>query len=130
MGREALTPGNSSLRFSAAEFNVRSPQTVMVLGIGAFAQSTLRILRENGARVVGYLTRDYGHTPAKMEAACYSFRDYPDPLPLLRKHKVSLVIPMSIDWAAKPWAQGLIDSGVPIFCPTGEALEIERERDL
>jgi phosphoribosylamine--glycine ligase len=125
-----LTPVYSSLPFSAADFNVKSPLTVLVLGIGAFAQSTLRILRENGARVVGYLTRDYGHPPAEMEAKCYSFRDYPDPLPLLAKHKIGLVIPMSIDWAAKPWAQGLIDSGVPIFCPTGEALEIERERDL
>jgi phosphoribosylamine--glycine ligase len=102
----------------------------MVLGIGAFAQSTLRILRANGARVVGYLTRDYGHSPAQMEAQCYSFRDHPDPLPLIRKHKVGLVIPMSIDWAAQPWADSLIDSGVPIFCPTGEALRIERERDF
>ena len=74
----------------------------MVFGIGAFAQSTLRILRENGARVIGYLTRDYGHSPAQMEAHCYSFRDHPDPLPLIRKHRVGLVIPMSIDWAAQP----------------------------
>jgi phosphoribosylamine-glycine ligase len=65
-----------------------------------------------------------------MEAECYSFRDHPDLLPLIKKHKVGLVIPMSIDWAAKPWAQRLVDSGVPIFCPTGQALEIERERDL
>ena len=36
-------------------------------------------------------------------------------LPLVRKHKVNLIIPMSIDWAAQPWAQPLIDSGVSIF---------------
>ncbi len=109
---------------------MRSALTVMVLGIGAFAQSTLRILRENGARVVCYLTRDYGHSPAQMEAPCYSFRQHPDPLPLIRKHKVGLIVPMSIDWAAQPWGQKVIDSGVPIFCPTGDALRIERERDL
>lgn len=109
---------------------MRSALTVLVPGIGAFAQSTLRILRENGARVVGYLTRDYGHAPAQMEAECYSFREHPDPLPIIRKHKVGLIIPMSIDWAAQPWAQALIDAGVPIFCPTGDALLIERERDL
>lgn len=102
----------------------------MVFGIGAFAQSTLRILRENGAQVVGYLTRDYGHAPAEMEARCYSFREHPDPLPLIRRHKVGLIVPMSIDWAAQPWAPDLIASGVKIFCPTGEALQIERERDL
>jgi phosphoribosylamine---glycine ligase len=109
---------------------VRSAQTVLVLGIGAFAQSTLRTLRENGARVFGYLTRDYGHGPAEMEATCYSYRDHPDPLPLIRKRKIDLIVPMSIDWAAQPWAQALLDSGVPIFCPTGDALQIERERDL
>ena len=30
----------------------------MVLGIGAFTQGCLRILREDGAAVQGYLTRD------------------------------------------------------------------------
>ncbi len=109
---------------------MRSALTVLVLGIGAFAQSTLRILRENGAQVVGYLTRDYGHAPARFEAECYSFRDHPDPLPLIRKHNVGLIVPMSIDWAAQSWADALIDSGVPIFCPTGEGLRIERERDM
>jgi len=102
----------------------------MVLGIGAFAQSTLRILRENGACVVGYLTRDYGHAAPQLEASCYSHRDYPDPLPLVRKHKVNLIVPMAIDWAVQPWAQALVDLGVPIFCPIGGALRIERERDL
>jgi phosphoribosylamine---glycine ligase len=102
----------------------------MVFGIGAFAQSTLRILRENGARVFGYLTRDYGHAPAQAEAKCYFYRDNPDPLPLISKHKVDLVIPMSIDWAEQPWSKALVESGVAIFCATGEALQIERERDL
>ena len=111
-------------------FDVRSAETVLVLGIGAFAQSALRTLRENGATVYAYLTRDYGHAPAELEAKCFSFRDHPDPLPLIRKHKVGLVVPMSIDWAAQPWARDLVESGIPIFCATGEALQIERERDL
>ncbi|HEV8543875.1 MAG TPA: phosphoribosylglycinamide synthetase C domain-containing protein [Verrucomicrobiae bacterium] len=102
----------------------------MVFGIGAFAQSTLRILGENGANVFGYLTRKYGHFAPRQEARCYDHAEHPNPLPLLRKHKVDIVLPMSIDWAEKPWARQLIDSGVAVFCPTAEALKIEKERDL
>ena len=102
----------------------------MVFGIGAFAQSALRILRENGANVFGYLTRNYGHFAPSQEARCYDQAEHPSPLPLIHKHKIDLILPMSIDWAEKPWARELIDSGVAIFCPSGEALKIEKERDL
>jgi phosphoribosylamine-glycine ligase len=43
---------------------------------------------------------------------------------------VDLVVPMSIDWAQSPWAADLLASRVPIFCPTGEGMRIERERDF
>lgn len=102
----------------------------MVMGIGAFAQSSLRILRENGAQVIGYLSRDYGHYGPSLEAKCYSHQEHPDPLPLIQQHRVDVVLPMSIDWAEKRWAADLVKSGVGIFCPTGEALQLERQRDL
>lgn len=102
----------------------------MVFGVGSFAQSTLRILRENGAQVYGYLTRDYAQEPPAGEAKCFSQADFPSPIPLLERLRVDLVVPMSIDWAAQPWAEELLQSGTAIFCPSGEALKLERERDF
>jgi phosphoribosylamine-glycine ligase len=102
----------------------------MVFGVGSFAHSTLGILQEQGARVFGYLTRDYGHHGARTVAPSFTWRDHPDPLPLLRKHKIDLVLPMSIDWAEKPWAPQLVKSGIPILCPAGPALDLEKKRDL
>src|SRR2546423_1083356 len=40
--------------------------TIMVLGVGAFAHSTTQILKEDGAKVLTYLTRDYGHFGASL----------------------------------------------------------------
>ena len=37
---------------------------------------------------------------------------------------------MSIDWAQAPWADELLALQAPIFCPTGEAMKIERDRDF
>ena len=34
---------------------------VLVLGVGAFTQAMMRRLRDDGARVSAYLTRDYAH---------------------------------------------------------------------
>jgi phosphoribosylamine--glycine ligase len=39
-------------------------------------------------------------------------------------------LPQSIDWAQQLWAKELLETGIPIFCPTGEALRLERERDF
>jgi phosphoribosylamine---glycine ligase len=103
---------------------------VMVLGVGSFAHSTARILKEKGANVITYLTRDYGHYGAQSESRTYFWREHPNPVPLMRKHKIDLVLPMSIDWSDRDWAGELLDSGVPFFCPTGEALKLEKERDL
>jgi glutamate dehydrogenase/leucine dehydrogenase len=40
--------------------------SVMVLGVGSFAYSTAQILKEAGAKVSTYLTRNYGHYPPSL----------------------------------------------------------------
>src|SRR5205807_801606 len=60
----------------------------------------------------------------------YSQSQFPSPVPLLQRQKPDLVVPMSIDWAQTSWRDELLASGVPIFCPTGEGMKIERERDF
>ena len=102
----------------------------MVLGVGAFAHSTARILKDNGAQVCTYLTRNYGHFPPSLAGGTFSTTDFPSPIPLLHREKIVLVVPMSIDWAQAPWGRELLDTGTPIFCPTGEGMRIERERDF
>ena len=101
-----------------------------MFGVGAFAHSTLQILKDTGAEVLCYLTRDYGHYPPSLVAPTFTRSQAPNPVPRLLKEKVDLVLPMSIDWAQQPWAGELIASGIPILCPTGEALRLERERDF
>jgi phosphoribosylamine-glycine ligase len=90
----------------------------------------MRILRDAGANVLCYLTRTYGHFPPSIEGLTFDFAKFPTPVPLIKKHKVDFVLPMSIDWAQKEWTKDLLNSGVPVVCPTGEALKLERERDL
>ncbi len=43
---------------------------------------------------------------------------------------MDLVVPMSINWAQAPWCAELLGLKVPIFCPTGKGMLIERERNL
>ncbi len=102
----------------------------MAFGVGAFPQGILKVLRENGVAVSSYLTRDYGHYPPSLEGPCYGHRDFPNPCELLKKHPVDVIIPQSIDWAQRPWADELMRCGTPIFCPTGEGLRLERDRDF
>jgi len=102
----------------------------MVLGVGAFAYSTAKILKDAGADVSTYLARNYGHYPPSLAGPTYHQNQFPSPVPLLRQQRVGLVVPMSIDWAQAPWHDELLASKVPIFSPTGEAMKIERERDL
>ena len=102
----------------------------LILGVGAFAHSTAQILKENGAEVSTYLTRDYGHYGSSLAGATYRREQFPSPGPLLREEKVQLVIPMSIDWAQMPWKDELLNPQIALFCPTGEAMRIERERDF
>jgi phosphoribosylamine-glycine ligase len=103
---------------------------ILILGVGSFAHSAATILRDNGANIVTYLTRDYAHFGAQTVGKTYYFREVPSPIPLLRKHKIDLILPMSIDWSEKDWADELVRSGVPFLCPTGAALSLEKERDL
>ena len=103
---------------------------VMALGVGAFTQGLLRILRENGANVCTYLTRNYAHYAPACEGPAFDSARIPNPCDLIRKRKIDFVVPMSIDWAQKPWASELLEMGTPIFCPTGDALKLERDRDF
>src|SRR6266446_6572343 len=104
--------------------------SAMVLGVGAFAHSTAQILRESGAVVSTYLTRDYAHHAPALAGPTFHREQFPSPCPLIREQKVDLVIPMSIDWAQAPWKDELLGLGVPIFSPRGEGIKIERERDF
>jgi phosphoribosylamine-glycine ligase len=101
----------------------------MLLGVGAFAHSVMRILKENGARVSCYLTRSYGHYGPSLEGEVYPASYFPSPVRFVRDKKVDLLIPMSIDWILQPWAEELLSLKVPVFSPFGEAMRLERERD-
>ncbi len=101
----------------------------MVFGVGSFAHSHAQILQDAGARVSVYLTRNYGHFPPTLVGPTFSAQEHPDPLSLLKRLKVDFILPQSIDWAQAPWAEAFLASGIPILCPTGEAMMIERERD-
>ena len=102
----------------------------MVLGVGSFAHSLGGALADAGADVSTYLTRNYGHFPPTLIGKTFSRDSFSNPVSLIRENKVEVVIPQSIDWAAQPWAEDLLKSGVGIFSPTGEAMRIERERDF
>ncbi len=108
----------------------RRRTTFMVFGVGSFAHSIGQALKEAGAGVSTYLTRNYGHFSPSLVGPAYSREAFPNPCSLLREHGVDCVIPQSIDWAQAPWAGELLKSKVPIFSPTGEAMRIERERDF
>ena len=106
------------------------PASVLVLGVGSFAHSTGRILKEAGAEVSTYLTRSYGHYSPSLVGPVYRPEQAGSPVHLLKQSPVDLVVPMSIDWAQMPWAEELLNSGVPIFSPTRQAMQIERDRDF
>ena len=108
----------------------KSKTAAMILGVGSFAHSIGGALANAGADVSTYLTRDYGHFPPSLNGKTFSRHEFSSPVPLLKKNKIAVVIPQSIDWAMQPWAEDLVKSGVGIFSPTGEAMRIERERDF
>src|SRR6266404_684616 len=119
-----------SLDMSGSFASAKQTTSTMVLGVGAFAYSTAQILKESGAAVATYLTRDYAHHAPSLAGPTYHRDQFPSPCPLIREQKMDLVIPMSIDWAQAPWKDELLELGVPIFSPTGEGIKIERERDF
>ncbi len=107
-----------------------SDLSVMAFGVGSFAQSTTQILRDAGATTATYLTRRHAHFPPTLAGPTFDFQEIPSPVPLLKQRKVDFVFPQSIDWAQQPWADDLLASKIPILCPTGEAMLLERERDF
>jgi phosphoribosylamine-glycine ligase len=102
----------------------------LVLGVGAFAQSLMRALRADGARPTAYLTRDYAHHGPSLEGPCIDHRAVPDPCDWIRRQRPEVIVPMSIEWALKPWTDAFVAMRPPLLCPTGEGLRIERERDF
>ena len=108
----------------------KSAANVMILGVGSFAHSIGQTLADAGANVSTYLSRNYGHFSPTLVGKIFSRDAFPSPVPLIKQNKIDVVIPQSIDWALQPWAKDLIESGVGIFSPTGEAMRIERERDF
>ncbi|MFO1458745.1 MAG: phosphoribosylglycinamide synthetase C domain-containing protein [Verrucomicrobiota bacterium] len=106
------------------------PNRVLVLGVGAFTQAMLRVLREDGANIRAYLTRDYAHYGPRSEGPCVSARDLPNPCSWLRQEPPDLLVPMSLEWALRPWTAEFLTLGLPLLCPTGEGLRLERERDF
>lgn len=103
---------------------------VMVFGIGAFTQGVMRCLRDDGAEVSAYLTRDYGHYGPSLEGRVYARQSHPSPLKALQQERPEFVVPMSIEWALQPWTAAFLDRGVPILCAAGEGLLLERDRDF
>lgn len=102
----------------------------MALGVGAFTQSMLRILREHGVNVCTYLTRNYAHYAPSCEGPVFDSAKIPDPSEIIRRRKIDFLLPQSIDWAQQPWAEKVLRSGVRVFCPVGDALKLERDRDF
>lgn len=102
----------------------------MAFGVGAFTQGILRVLRENGADVSTYLTRGYAHYAPAQEGPVFAEKDLPSPVPLLRERNIDFIVPMSIEWVQRAWRDEMLASGVPILCPTGEGIRLERERDF
>ncbi len=107
-----------------------SPPYVLALGVGAFTQGVLAALKAGGARVATYLTRDYAHYGPGLIGPVFDAQVHPNPCPLLRQDRPDLIIPLSIEWNERPWAEEFLRLGIPFLCPTGAALELERDRDL
>jgi phosphoribosylamine---glycine ligase len=130
LDEKTWAPPDHSSDMAGRSASVRPTILTMVLGVGAFAYSTAQILRDSGAAVSTYLTRDYGHYPPSLAGPTFNRAQFPSPCPLIGEKKIQLLVPMSIDWAQAPWKEELLALAVPIFSPTGEAMKIERERDF
>ncbi len=103
---------------------------VLAFGVGAFTHGVLGALKADGARVATYLTRRYAHHGPALIGPVIDEAAEPNPCPLLRADRPDLVVPMSIEWSQRPWAKEFLDLKIPFLCPTGAALELERDRDF
>lgn len=110
--------------------NPLGSKRVWLLGVGAFTQALMRQLREDGAAVSAYLTRDYAHHGPVLEGACVAAAAEPNPCERLRRERPELIVPMSIEWMLRPWAAEFLALDPPILCATGEGLRLERERNF
>jgi phosphoribosylamine--glycine ligase len=106
---------------------MQSPLSVLIIGVGAFTHGLAQTLQDAGANVIVWLSRDYGHYGPIQVCSTYDEHAYASPIELLDTHHCDIMIPMSIDWAQQPWAKEL-SQRIAVFCPTGEALKIERDR--
>jgi len=109
---------------------ILSHYRIMVFGVGAFTQGMIRVLKENGAEVSTYLTRDYAHYGPMVEGKTFHKEYYPNPCQILQQEQIDYVIPMSLDWALQEWTEDFLRSGIPILCATGAGYQIERDRDF
>jgi phosphoribosylamine---glycine ligase len=101
----------------------------MVFGVGSFTQGMMRVLREEGATVSGYLTRPYGHHGPSLEGDVYDVAKHGSPVKLVEQIRPAFVVPMSIEWALQTWADDFLKLDVPLVCASGEGLLLERDRD-
>jgi phosphoribosylamine---glycine ligase len=106
------------------------PLNIMALGVGAFVQGVLHLLKAQGANVSTYLTRNYAHYSPSLVGETYTKKQYPNPCVLFKEKKIDFVIPMSIDWILQDWAEEFYSLNIPIFSPTHEGMQIERDRDF
>ena len=100
----------------------------MVLGVGSFAHAVMTILEESGAEICCYLTRGYGHYGPSLAGTVFDSEKHPSPLPLIESFQPDLIVPMSIAWAEKTWAEGM--GTKPILSPVGKAMQIEISRSF
>ena len=66
---------------------------MMVWGVGAFTHGVLKVLKEDGANVCTYLTRDYAHYSPSLEGKTFHSEVYPNPCPIIKEHKIDFVVP-------------------------------------
>ncbi|CAI8230873.1 MAG: Phosphoribosylamine--glycine ligase [Glaciecola sp. HTCC2999] len=104
-----------------------SSLSVLIIGIGAFTHGLAQTLQDAGAHVIVWLSRDYGHYGPSQVCQTFDEHDFANPLALVAKHPVDIMIPMSIDWAQSDWAVEFA-AKTPVFCPTNDALKLERDR--
>ena len=103
---------------------------IMAWGVGSYTQGMLHILKQHGADVCTYLTRDYAHYSPSLEGKTFHKEIYPNPCKLIKEMGIDFVIPMSIDWMMENWVDEFLSMDVPIFSPTLEGMKIERERNF
>ena len=100
---------------------------ILLIGVGAFTHGLAKTLQDAGADVLVWLSRDYAHFGPTQVCPAFTQQEFATPVELLENQPCDIMIPMSIDWATQPWAETL-RSLLPVFCPSGEALQLERDR--